>query len=182
MDIISLCFPPHTTHFLQPLDVSCFRPLTNSHKKQLEERNKHGEVYINKLDYLRFLKQACSETMTPSVIKSAWAGVGKNLHQFICDLLWKICKGEESLRGRGCKGEEGPRGRGCQGEEGPRGAESSVVNWGYPSIQNASQKGSYQAPLQNQHPSKKLTLRVGSKPPAPSSPVVEEVAKESEVI
>ena len=73
-----LCLPPHTTHFLQPLDVGCFGPLGNAYKKELEVRNAVGEVHINKLDYLGFLKKARLNTMTQNIIMSAWAATGEN--------------------------------------------------------------------------------------------------------
>ena len=34
--IILLCLPPHTTHILEPLDVSVFGPLSREYRKQLE--------------------------------------------------------------------------------------------------------------------------------------------------
>ena len=34
--IITLCMPPHSSHILQPLDVSCFAPLKLSYGKQIE--------------------------------------------------------------------------------------------------------------------------------------------------
>ena len=77
VDIVPLCLPPHTTHFLQPLDVGCFGPLSKAYKKQLEVRNQMGEVYINKADYLGFLKKARDESMTQTTIMSAWAATGE---------------------------------------------------------------------------------------------------------
>ena len=79
MDIVPLCLPPHTTHFIQPLDVGCFGPLNKAYKKQLEARNAVGEAHINKLDYLRFLKKAREEVMLPSVIMSEWATTGEKI-------------------------------------------------------------------------------------------------------
>ena len=70
-DIIPLCLPPHTTHYLQPLDVGCFGPLSNAYKKQLDERNKTGVVNITKLDFLTLLKNAREEVMTLENIMSA---------------------------------------------------------------------------------------------------------------
>ena len=34
--IITLCMPPHSSHLLQPLDVSCFSPLKRSYGQQVE--------------------------------------------------------------------------------------------------------------------------------------------------
>ena len=76
VDIVPLCLPPHTTHYLQPLDVGCFGPLAKAYKKQLDERNKMGIVQITKLDFLTCLRQARSEAMTAENIMSAWAATG----------------------------------------------------------------------------------------------------------
>ena len=35
--IITLCMPPHTSHLLQPLDVSCFSPLKRAYGREVEE-------------------------------------------------------------------------------------------------------------------------------------------------
>lgn len=74
--IVPLCLPPHTTHYLQPLDVGCFGPLTKSYKKQLEEKNKTGVVNINKLEFLTCLRKARGEAMTCDNIMSAWEATG----------------------------------------------------------------------------------------------------------
>lgn len=42
VDIVPLCLPPHTTHYLQPLDVGCFGPLDKAYRKQLEKGMKRG--------------------------------------------------------------------------------------------------------------------------------------------
>lgn len=78
VDIVPLCLPPHTTHYLQPLDVGCFGPLTKAYKKQLDERNKVGVVHMTKVDFLTCLQQARSKAMTADNIMSAWAATGKN--------------------------------------------------------------------------------------------------------
>jgi hypothetical protein len=74
--VVPLCLPPHTTHYLQPLDVGCFGPLDKAYRKQLDERNKTRVVHITKLDFLTFLKKVREKVMTESTIKSAWAATG----------------------------------------------------------------------------------------------------------
>ena len=49
VDIVPLCLPPHTTHYLQPLDVGCFGPLARAYKKQLNERNKMASYKSRRL-------------------------------------------------------------------------------------------------------------------------------------
>lgn len=77
VDTIPLCLPPHTTYFLQPLDVGCFGPLNIAYKIQLEKRNKTGVVNVSKLDFLTLLKNAREEAMTLKNIMSAWEAIGK---------------------------------------------------------------------------------------------------------
>ena len=74
--IVPLCLPPHTTHYLQPLDVGCFGPLSLAYKRQLDRMNQMGIVHVNKADFLKFLRDARAEAMTLRVIQSAWASTG----------------------------------------------------------------------------------------------------------
>ena len=76
-DIVPLCLPPHTTHYLQPLDVGIFGPLEKAYKKQLEQQNMVGEVQVDKISFLEFLKTARQETMQQANIMSAWSATGK---------------------------------------------------------------------------------------------------------
>ena len=51
--IIPLCLPPHTTHFLQPLDIGIFSPLATAYKAGVRERSKYIVSYsIDKIDFL----------------------------------------------------------------------------------------------------------------------------------
>lgn len=59
------------------IDVGCFGHLSKAYKKQLEARNEVEEVYINKLDYLGFLKKARKDSMTQITIMSAWVATGE---------------------------------------------------------------------------------------------------------
>lgn len=77
VNIVPLCLPPHTTHYLQPLDVGCFAPLDRAYRTQLDKRNKMGVVEITKLDFLNFLKRIRGEIMTEDIIMSPWAATGK---------------------------------------------------------------------------------------------------------
>ena len=71
VDIVSLCFSSHTTHFLQSLDVECFESLSKIYKKQLKIKNEMSEIYINKVNYLEFLKKTRKKSMTQIIIMSA---------------------------------------------------------------------------------------------------------------
>lgn len=75
-DIIPLCLPPHTTHFLQPLDVGVFGPLEKAYKKQLEHRNRLGETQVDKVTFLTMLRAARENSLISVNVKAAWAACG----------------------------------------------------------------------------------------------------------
>jgi hypothetical protein len=70
MNIVSLCFSSHTTHYLQSLDVDCFDSLDKAYRKQLDKRNKIEIMQINKLNFLAFLREARVKIMIESIIRS----------------------------------------------------------------------------------------------------------------
>lgn len=80
--IVPLCLPPHTTHFLQPLDVGCFGPLDKAYKKALEEKNATGVVEVDKIDFLSMLRNAREKVLTQTVIMSGWAAAGMKMIRF----------------------------------------------------------------------------------------------------
>jgi hypothetical protein len=51
-NIITLCMPPHSSHLLQPLDVSCFATLKRSYGRQIELLMRDGVNHIDKPDFL----------------------------------------------------------------------------------------------------------------------------------
>ena len=62
--IVSLCLLLYTTHFLQFLNVNYFESLNKIYKKQLKAKNEISEIYVNKFDYLEFLKNARKKSIT----------------------------------------------------------------------------------------------------------------------
>ena len=53
--IICLCLPPHSTHLLQPLDVSVFGPLKQNYKKLLAEKTRFSTYNIDKADFISLI-------------------------------------------------------------------------------------------------------------------------------
>ena len=51
-NIITLCMPLHSSHLLQPLDVSCFRPLKQAYGRQVEDLMRMHINYVSKLEFL----------------------------------------------------------------------------------------------------------------------------------
>jgi len=56
--IILYCLPPHTTHRLQPLDVSVFRPYKHHYQKELTRRFERHEYGISKANFYEVLMTA----------------------------------------------------------------------------------------------------------------------------
>ena len=74
--IICLCYPPHSTDRLQPLDVGCFSPLKNIYGRLVQEKAELGIYHIDKPDFLVLFQQARIIALTPKNIKSAFQAVG----------------------------------------------------------------------------------------------------------
>ena len=50
--IISLCMPAHTSHLLQPLDVSCFSPLKAAYGREIQKLARLSIFHIDKNEFL----------------------------------------------------------------------------------------------------------------------------------
>src|SRR2546423_9710957 len=74
--IVLLCFPPHTTHLLQPLDVGVFSPYQHNYGRAVDNAVRGGLTGINKAIFLQLLKTAREETMKPRTIRSAFKSTG----------------------------------------------------------------------------------------------------------
>jgi hypothetical protein len=74
--IITLCMPPHSSHILQPLDVSCFAPLKLSYGKQIETFVRNRLNHITKLEFLSAFKEAFKAAFTEQNIKSGFRATG----------------------------------------------------------------------------------------------------------
>src|SRR5438270_733991 len=48
--IVPFCLPPHTTHFLQPLDVVCFQPLKHYHVEAIDRAVRTGDSDFSKYE------------------------------------------------------------------------------------------------------------------------------------
>jgi hypothetical protein len=70
--IIVLCMPPHSSHLLQPLDVSCFSVLKRSYGKAVEGYMRMGINHINKDDFTVLYQQARTTSFTPTTVLSGF--------------------------------------------------------------------------------------------------------------
>ena len=75
-NIVPLCFPQHTTHHLQPLDVGLFSPLAKAYKRRLRETVVYGAVNVTKSQFLEILYVARLQAFTTDNITGAWRDAG----------------------------------------------------------------------------------------------------------
>lgn len=68
--------PPHLSHLLQPLDVSCFAVLKRSYGRLIENNMALGINHINKLDFLKAYPKARTEAYKSENIKNGFAATG----------------------------------------------------------------------------------------------------------
>jgi DDE superfamily endonuclease len=72
-----LCFPAHTTHILQPLDISVFGPLKAAYSTQCASyKRQHPTHTFNKINVASTIGSIWSGIMTPNNIQSGFAAAG----------------------------------------------------------------------------------------------------------
>lgn len=74
--IILLCMPPHSSHILQPLDVSCFSVLKRFYGRGVEETIRAGINHIDKDDFLALYQQARTTSFSSNTIQNGFRAVG----------------------------------------------------------------------------------------------------------
>jgi hypothetical protein len=74
--IITACMPPHSSHILQPLDVSCFGPLKAAYGHQVEKHMRLGINHISKEEFLRAYQETHKVSFTASSIQAGFAATG----------------------------------------------------------------------------------------------------------
>jgi hypothetical protein len=66
--------PPYSSYLLQPLDVSCFRPLKKAYGRQVEDLMRMYINYVSKLEFLYTFRKAYSTAITERNIQGSFAG------------------------------------------------------------------------------------------------------------
>jgi hypothetical protein len=79
--------PPHSSHLLQPLDVSCFSPLKRAYSREIKSLIRNHINHVTKLEFLPAVKAAYNQSFTPANIRSAFQGAGLIPHQLDVVLL-----------------------------------------------------------------------------------------------
>jgi hypothetical protein len=75
-NIVPLCMPPHSSHFLQPLDVGCFSPLKVSYGKQIERMMRMQITHITKEDFFDAFVEAFHASITANNIRAGFRAAG----------------------------------------------------------------------------------------------------------
>jgi hypothetical protein len=74
--IIPLYILPHSSHLLQPLDVSCFSPLKQAYRKEIEKKMGLGINYINKDRFLTIYSSIRTKALNEKNIQSGFRATG----------------------------------------------------------------------------------------------------------
>lgn len=74
--IIPLYMPPHSSHLLQPLDVTCFAPLKRLYGQGIQKLIRNEIHFIGKKDFLHIYPAGHQQALSSSNIKSGFAATG----------------------------------------------------------------------------------------------------------
>jgi hypothetical protein len=74
--IIPFGLPPHSTHFLQPLDVAVFQPFKHWHGQELDEAARTGCKDFNRVEFLDSLATIRKKTFKKRTILKSWRETG----------------------------------------------------------------------------------------------------------
>jgi hypothetical protein len=74
--IITLCMPAHTSHLLQPLDVSCFSPLKRAYGSHVQKLARQGVLHIDKVDFLSIYRQVRISVFLKQTIRNGFLATG----------------------------------------------------------------------------------------------------------
>jgi hypothetical protein len=91
--ILTECMPPHSSHYLQPLDVSCFAVLKRAYGDLVKAMISLGVYHIDKPRFLELLLEARQKTFTTKNIVSGFRAAGLlpfDPTQVLCRLQTKI--------------------------------------------------------------------------------------------
>lgn len=75
-NIVTLCMPSHSSHYLQPLDVGCFGPMKKAYGRQIEDLMRVRVTHISKVEFLCAFREAFFASMTRENIQGGFMGAG----------------------------------------------------------------------------------------------------------
>ena len=68
--------PPHSSHLLQPLDVSCFAPLKHLYGQRVQEEMQKGIHSVGKEDFIHIYPAVHQQALSSSNIQSGFEATG----------------------------------------------------------------------------------------------------------
>ena len=71
-NVIIILLPPHTSHFLQPLNVSVFQQWKHHHSQALDQNVRQGVGPLNKNSFFACFNEIREKTLTERVIKAGF--------------------------------------------------------------------------------------------------------------
>ncbi|KAF7566807.1 HTH-Tnp-Tc5 domain containing protein [Pyrenophora tritici-repentis] len=74
--VIAYRLPPHTSHFLQPLDVGCFQPYKHWHAQAVDYATRTGSTAFNKVEFLAAIESIRAYTFKSRTIQKGWRDSG----------------------------------------------------------------------------------------------------------
>ena len=74
--IIPLYMPPHSSHLLQPLDISCFAPLKHYYGQKIREMVQNSIHAIDKMDFLSVYTKIHGQAFSKANILSGFSAAG----------------------------------------------------------------------------------------------------------
>lgn len=89
-NIIIYTLPPHSTHFLQPLDVGVFQAYKHFHKEAIDAATRAGSYDFSRVDFLAALPDIRMKVFKPNTIRSAWAKCG--IYPFKPDIVLDVIR------------------------------------------------------------------------------------------
>jgi hypothetical protein len=75
-NIVPCRLPSHTSHKLQPCDVSVFGPLKTAYREQVERLERRGANAVNKEHFVLLYRRARDAALTARNIRSGWSKAG----------------------------------------------------------------------------------------------------------
>jgi hypothetical protein len=74
--IVVVCLPPHSSHLLQPLDVTVFGPLKQAYSAEIMDLIRLGVNHVDKTEFLTSFVKARHKAFTASNIQSGFKATG----------------------------------------------------------------------------------------------------------
>ncbi|SPO30246.1 uncharacterized protein UTRI_05710 [Ustilago trichophora] len=74
--IIPFCFLAHSTHIMQPLDVSVFGPVSAAYKQIINNLAPQSILDVNRSQFVTFYAQAREKALMPTAAQKAFANCG----------------------------------------------------------------------------------------------------------